>query len=468
MSCGRWPTRRNNGVSGRWTAPVLLVVAAAVVVAGCSSMHVEPRNQVAHLRGPYNAAFFNRHHDAFARGAAFHFAHGKQHDVLELTPMDRADHWDRFFEAESVAVLLNPSRTEPSMMMYAPYVGRGMWKLYRAIDWTHMHHEQTYDILSDRSIPWDQKQSWTDRAVSYYLKYDSLARSPAPLDVTMRRAGVMMKPYFGAFRNNYSRSNNLFYVAHWWHPAVYEAMMIAGNGPQQEEALAQLDEVMFQQVLGNRPQRMLLSREIMPRYSRLTPESANIFDNLHMLHGIAYDILAYEGWTLEQKRREMYRVLEAMSEQPGDRELARKFPIPDPEPDPRVYADWLKGPQGEMSRIMMEMLEEMWPHMSPDGSGRVPGEVMDQVRMKLTPGMQDGEIEGSLHDAVMQIVPDMQMNPQMMEPGVTPRMMIDAMLQGWQDKHGDMPDVEPWPMDAEPPGVATGRAMSRAMRSSRR
>jgi hypothetical protein len=74
---------------------------------------------------------------------------------------------------------------------------------------------------------------------------------------------------------------------------------------------------------------MLLSREMMPRYSRLTPESANIFDNLHMLHGIAYDILAYEGWTIEQKRREMYRVLEAMSEQPGDRELARKFPIPD-------------------------------------------------------------------------------------------------------------------------------------------
>jgi hypothetical protein len=26
--------------------------------------------------------------------------------------------------------------------------------------------------------------------------------------------------------------------------------------------------------------------------------------NLHMLHGIAYDILAYEGWTIRQKRSE--------------------------------------------------------------------------------------------------------------------------------------------------------------------
>jgi hypothetical protein len=467
MSCESWPTKIAGGADWQRIA-LLLVTVAAVLLTGCSGMHVEQRDQVAHLRGPYNAAFFHRHHDAFASGAAFHFAHGKQHDVLELTPMDRADRWDMFFDAESVAFLLNPSRTEPSMMMYAPYVGRGMWKLYRAIDWTHMHHEQTYDILSDASIPWDQKQRWTDRAVEYYLKHDTLARSPAPLDVTMRRAGVMMKPYFGAFRNNYPRSNNFFYVAHWWHPAVYEAMMIAGNGPQQEQILAELDQVMFQQVLDDRPQRMLLSREMMPRYSRLTSESANIFDNLHMLHGIAYDILAYEGWTIEQKRREMYRVLEAMSEHPGDRELARKFPIPDPELDPRDYADWLKGPQGEMSRIMMEMLEEMWPHMSPDGGEQVPDEVMDHVRMKLTPGMQEGEIEGSLHDAIMQIVPDMQMDHEMMEPGVTPQMMIDAMLQGWRDKHGDTPDIELWPMDAEPSGVASGHAWSGDILSSRR
>ena len=65
--------------------------------------------------------------------------------------------------------------------------------------------------------------------------------------------------------------------------------------------------------------------QMMPRYSSTSPESANIFDNLHILHGIVYDILAFEGWTLEEKRAELYRVLDAMAYQPGDEKLARKF-----------------------------------------------------------------------------------------------------------------------------------------------
>jgi len=71
-----------------------------------------------------------------------------------------------------------------------------MWRLYRAIDWTHVHHEQTYDLLSECSIPWDRKREWTDCAVRYYLEKNDVARSGAPLDVTMRRAAPMMKPYF--------------------------------------------------------------------------------------------------------------------------------------------------------------------------------------------------------------------------------------------------------------------------------
>src|SRR5690606_4015971 len=120
----------------------------------------------------------------------------------------------------------------------------------------------------------------------------------------------------------YPRTNNFFYTAHWWHPAVYEAQMIGGNDGEQEVAIREVQRLL-ERSLRERPQRMLLSREMMPRYSRMSPESANIFDNLHMLHGIAYDIMAYEAWSIDEKRAELYRVIEAMSEQPGDRELAR-------------------------------------------------------------------------------------------------------------------------------------------------
>ena len=417
-------------------------------------IHFEQRNMPAFRRGPYNQAFFFRHNDQYRTSAAIHFAHGKAHDVPQLTPLDKSYYYDTSFNAESEQWLYSPPHIEPSMMIFGPYTGRFAWNLYRAIDWTHVHHSQTYDIMSDTDISWEKKKEWTDKAVRTYLeRMPDTARSVAPLDVTMRRAGTMMKPYFTYFRNNYPRSNNFFYVAHWWHPVIYEAQMVGGNDSEQEQAVRHTHALTFTHVNHDRPLRMLLSREEMPRYSRMSPESANIFDNLHMLHGIAYDILSYEGWTEDEKRAELYRVIEAMSYQPGDENLARKFNVPHPEMDPRVYYDWMKTVDGEMNRIMFEMHEEMMPLMMPDGKEMSPGmkqKMTDQLRMKLTPGMQEGEIPGSWHDAMMKLMPDMKMDKEGMKPGKSSQKMVDAMLEGWQGKYGDMPDVEPVDMSREP------------------
>ncbi len=407
---------------------------------------------VSYLRGPYNFKQFWRNRQAYQISAGIHFAHGKQHDVLLLKIFgpDPAIN-DLRFDVECLEYQKNPPRTEPTMELFAPFTARVMWQLFRAIDWTHIHHEQTYDILADQGIPWNRKKEWTDRAVDYYLRKLDIPRSSAPLDVTMRRAAVMMKPYFTGFRNNYPLSNNFFYAAHWWHPAIYEAQMLGGNGPAQEAMIRATDRTFYDQVLVNRPKRMLLSREIMPKYSRLSPESANIFDNLHMLHGIAYDILAYDGWTIEQKRAELYRVIRAMSYHPGDEQLARKFTIERPDVDPRVYEDWMQTSEGDMNRIMKEMFQEMMPMMMPGGmSPAMHQAAMDQLRKKLAPGMEPGEIPGSLADALTQVMPGMHMMPESMEPGATPQQMVDLMLSGWRDKYGSLPDVAPMPMDRDP------------------
>lgn len=438
----------------------VVAVACVLMIAapGVAEVHFEQRNGVSHRRGKYNTEFFWRHNETYRNGAAIHFAHAIQHDLLQLTPLSRSAEVDAKTDARYLDFILNHKAcTEPTMEYYGPYTARFAWTLYRAIDWTHMHHEQTYDVMSDRDIPWDEKKEWTDKTVQYYLNKNSVARSPAPLDVTMRRAATMMKPYFGFFRNKYPKSNNFFYAAHWWHPVVYEAQMISGNGPAQDAAVQAIDELMYNAVLKDRPQRMLLSREAMPRYSRMSPESANIFDNLHMLHGIAYDILAYEGWTPAQKRAELYRVIEAMSYQPGDEKLARKFKTPYPDMDPRNYEPWMKGFEGDMSRIMMEMHEEMMPLMMSEGKAMSPEmkqKMQAQLRMKLTPGMQDGEMEGSLHDVMMKLMPEMKMDMEGMKPGKVSQQMVDAMLRGWREKHGNMPDIEPFPMDQEPNAAA--------------
>lgn len=457
-----------------------LIAAASLlggVLAGCSAsdkyagpspdrsgLHVEQRNMPAFMRGPHNQAFFFRDNEQYRTSAGIHFAHGKAHDVPQLTPLSKADYYDTLFNAECEQWIYDPPHMEPDMMIFGPHTGRFAWNLYRAIDWTHVHHEETYDIMASKRIPWDKKKEWTDRAVKAYLeRMPDTARSVAPLDVTMRRAGTMMKPYFTYFRNNYPKSNNFFYLAHWWHPAIYEAQMIGGNGPAQDEAVRDAHALTFSQVNSDRPQRMLLSREMMPRYSRMSPESANIFDNLHMLHGIAYDIMAYEGWTEDEKRAELYRVIEAMSYRPGDEKLARKFTLPHPDMDPRVYADWMKTVDGEMNRIMFEMQDEMMPLMMPDGkemSAEMKQKMKDQLRMKLTAGVQEGEIPGSWHDAMMTLMPDMKMDADSMKPGKSSQKMVDAMLKGWEQKYGDLPDVEPIDMGSEPvlgpkPGAAS-------------
>jgi hypothetical protein len=95
---------------------------------------------------------------------------------------------------------------------------------------------------------------------------------------------------------------------------------------------------------------MHLSREVMPRFSQLSPEAANIFDNLHMFHGIVYDILASPD--VKDKKTEIYKMIGLMTVREGDREMAKNFPIPHPDLDPMVYSTWLQDAGGEMGRIM--------------------------------------------------------------------------------------------------------------------
>ena len=428
----------------------IAVAAVVLLTVGCSSIYLQQRDMPAMLRAGYNDAFYERHHEEYRAQASLHIAHAVQHDLLQLTPLENHERIDRESNTRYLADLRDPPRIGPHMMTYGPHTGQFAWDLYQAIDWTHQHHDQTYDIMADDAIAWQDKAAKTRRSVEWYFdKLEDTARSPAPLDVTMRRAGVMMKPYATLFRTYYPRSATFFFYAHWWHPVIYEAQMIAGNDAEQNEAVS-ATHALTDEVLDDRPQRMLLSREMMPRYSRMSPASANIFDNLHMLHGIAYDILAYDEWTTAEKRAELQRVIEAMSHHPGDRDLARHFPIPEPDMDPRCYEPWMRDVDGEMNRIMLEMLEEMWPMMGPDDDEEVPDEVVEQFRMKLTPGMQPGEHPGSLPDALREVAPDMQMDHMSTAPGVGNSEMSEMMLDGWRDKTADLEPVDPYPMDEEP------------------
>ena len=440
-------------------APALGVGAALVLTgAFAPGAKAEPRNEISYMRGPQNAggrAFFQRFPASESYSAGFHYHHGKEHDLLIVTPYDELSKTDHDFNVSVTDFTYErKAKTGPSMELYGPYTARLAWDLFRTIDWTHEHHEQTYDIMASKRVPYAQKKAMTDKAVRYYLKKNpDVARSIAPLDITMRRAGVMMKPYFSMYRNYSPESNSVAWVAHWWHPAIYEAQLLGGNGPNQELMVDQTNKTMLNQFFAVRPERMILSRELMPRYSRMSPETANIFDNLHMLHGITYDIMLYKGYTPQQKRDELYRVIKAMGYQAGDEKYVRKFPIPHPDVDPRVYEPWMGSFDGEMSRIMGEMLDEMMPMMMPNISDEDKARVKEQFRLKNMQGIQPGEMPGSLMDALKATYPAMQMNPQYMKAGVQPTMMVNMMMKGWMDKYAQMPDAPGYDMSVEPTTV---------------
>jgi len=227
--------------------------------------------------------------------------------------------------------------------------------------------------------------------------------------------------------------------------------MLGGNDAEQEMMTRATDRTMYTKVLYDRPQRMILSRELMPTYARLSPESANIFDNLHMLHGFAYDILSYDKWSNEEKKKELYRVIKALSYQPGDEKIAKQFKIPHDRVDPRVYEEWMKGSEGEMNRIMFEMWDEMMPLMMPGGMDQgMMGQAKEQLRKKLAPGLEEGEHPGSLMDAMKKVMPDMKMSMESMAPGKSDPKMMEAMMKGWQEKYGNLPDVQPPDMGRDP------------------
>ena len=432
----------------------VIALTSALAISISKPLIAEQRNLISHPRTPYRLAFYKRHNPSYRVAGALHFGHSKLHDVLLLTPFERHKEEDSKLYEEILKVYNNPPKIEPTMELYAPYSARATWRLFRTIDSVHLLHEITEDIMSDKNTPWNQKEKVLKEAYEYYRKtYKDIVLSPAPLDITMRRAGVMMKPYFSLTRNYYTKNNNFFYAAHWWHPAVYESMMIGGNDQEQDLMINKMEELFKSQVIPNPPMRMILSREGMPRYSRLSPETANVFDNLHMLHGITYDIFAYDGWTIEQKRAELYRVLDAMSYHPGDEKFIRKFTTPKPKFNPLNYDNWTKSSEGAMTTMMIEMLDEMMPMMMQQHgqmNHQMHASLKKQLKLKLTPGIQESEIEGSFMDAMMQKMPNMQMSPEAMQPGKINPMMINTMLKGWEEKYGDLPDIEPIPMDIDP------------------
>jgi hypothetical protein len=425
-------------------------------LAGCSAFF-EQRGEPYAAHDPAGSAFFTRHSTEYRVAAAFRAAHAKTHDGVLRGSLARAERKDHELAADLLAPLFDPPRIETPLAYNASYTAQSAFRYARVVDFTHVFRRQTFDILASERVPWDAKAVALRRAVESYLGRLDDALSPAPVELTLRRAGVLQKPYFDLFRTHYPRTSALFRVESWWQAAIHEAVLWSGgNGFPQDEAVRAAHGRLYD-ATRDRPARLLLAREMMPRFSRLSPEAANILDQLVFLQALADAVFAYERWSVDERRVEVYRLVDAFAHQPGDAELATRVPLPRPDVDPRRYEPWMHAADGEETRIYAAMLEDTWGSW---GSGEAPPEsARELLRQKLTAGVEPGEPPGSLVEALATAV-GVRSAPDALGPGVTPPGAAES-AKAWADAARMRPPFEAVP--AEPPRAeapSTGAAQA--------
>ena len=357
--------RRNHGSRKRIAPMVVLLVALAAT--SCTGMM--PRNSQFYLPGNYNFAFYDTHTRV---AQSFYAAHVAHFGIYEVALTDGEDATDAFKELETRIrrLVIEPPKFEPPAELIAPAWMRMAHPTGRAMDWTHHLHSQLYDILTDSSII--EKQAAGERAMAYYLSNADAAFSTRGYGHRWMMGGGT---WAGAFARKYPDINGILWAYHWHHAAVYEALM----EPTPEAQARELDRVIdlfVDSVLVTPPDYMPLAAEVAPRFAKMLPAAAHIFDNLHMMHDATNDIMVDERLSRGEKEAEIQRMLRSQVYATQDSVVAPGIPmmgdhtmgpgsmhIPTQLPD----GSWL--PQGHPDSRMAPMAEFMMP-LTPEEVGR--------------------------------------------------------------------------------------------------
>ncbi len=267
----------------------------------------ELRDRIFYLPGGYNFAFYNKHPKVYGTVGADHYIHaiafeilfryGSENDLLEKEIYDKA-----------IGVWSHPPKFGLTMELISPEFSKLAWKATNIFDWADMLHEQLYDILADERIK-DKRKAY-EEAIAYYLSEPDLALSPdaIPMDV------MDNQHYSGAFRISYPKFNALLWAFHWLEPVFYEGLFIFDD-PAKREKILQAWIIENNDWFTNPTQRMPLMRDSAFQWSKFSPVAANIFDNVHTLHGMIADIMASPK--VKDKQAEITRAIKLMQTLPG-------------------------------------------------------------------------------------------------------------------------------------------------------
>jgi len=328
------------------------------------------RDAVHRLPASYNFAFYDTYPEAARSFYAAHFAHFGVYEVL-LRHGPSADVEMERLRGEILHYVTDPPKFEPPAEIIAPNWSKQAWETGQSMDWTHMLHSQLYDILTDDRVV--EKRQAGERAIAYYLSEPESAFSTRGYGHRWMEGGGA---WAGAFRERYPEVNGILWAYHWHHAAIYEALMEEDPDARRRE-LDRVVTVFEDSLLVNPPRVMPLTAEVAPRFSRMFPAAAHVFDNLHMMHDVTNDIMADPGLSRGEQAAEIERLRRRMTFGGQDTIVAPAMPMGD-------------GHEmgGGSARVPTRLPDGSWlPQGHPDAREAS----MDELMAPLRPGGADDD-----------------------------------------------------------------------------
>lgn len=265
-----------------------------------SWMFNRDNNHIFYKRGVYNFDIYNL--PSLARDLnAVSVGHAMAYEDLVT---GKADQLETNTFARINRVLNHPPHLMPDENAISPTFGHKYGVLEQVFDWTHVLHNQTVDVLASRQLSQAEKEREIEDLWNNYFTKVPYAVTPLPMNM----GWLDSQPYSGAFRRKYPKVNGLFWGYHWLQGAMYDGLW-KGTSAQQN-AWWNIAQSRYHQTELYRTDRsfMPMFAETSPQFAARFPHIANAFDNLHMLHDMANDILSSD-LSETQKQNQITRAI---------------------------------------------------------------------------------------------------------------------------------------------------------------
>jgi hypothetical protein len=290
------------------TQQLLVLFGVTILIAGVTGAcaQVEQRDKRFYYRALWNFALRENLQELDIEFNGVDFGHSNLYEHLLLTGAKDVPVIEDRARKETLRFIDSRPVLNPNEEAIAPTYMKLAWKAQNTFDEAHALHRATYDIYVSDLV---DKEAAIRKVVAFY-RDSTYAITSKPLD-HMRLDHF---PYSKSFRRKFPLFNATIWAYHYLQVVVYDVLAASPDLLSKQKSVEPILHT-YHGYLDNPPVEwtfMPLTAELSPKFAAQYQELANIFDNLHMMHDNISDILTTDLLpTWEEKRKEIYRVIEA-------------------------------------------------------------------------------------------------------------------------------------------------------------